>query len=80
VASINLGMRDFIVAAVSFAAASAAAGLISMRRPIGTKPISDCEANCIRDNPDDTQARLNCMLKCVADGKLSFADVLTRNR
>ncbi len=33
------------------------------------KPLSPCEQKCISDNPNDTQARLNCMLKCVADGK-----------
>lgn len=34
-----------------------------------TKPLSDCESKCVKDNPNDTEARLNCMLKCIADGK-----------
>lgn len=34
-----------------------------------TKPLSSCEAKCVKDNPKDIKARLDCMLKCVADGK-----------
>lgn len=34
---------------------------------LGIRPISDCEAGCLKIK--DTQARLNCMLKCIADGK-----------
>jgi muconolactone delta-isomerase len=40
------------------------------------EPISDCEAQCIKDHPNDTQKRLNCMLKCVADGKVAVGRVI----
>jgi hypothetical protein len=33
-----------------------------------TTPISKCEQNCIATHPNDTKARLDCMLKCIASG------------
>jgi hypothetical protein len=70
-------MRDLLVACVAGAAAAATTTVLSRRAaPGGTKPLSQCEQDCIKNNPDDVQARLNCMLKCIADGKISFASVL----
>jgi muconolactone delta-isomerase len=40
------------------------------------EPLSPCETKCIEDHPDDTEKRLNCMLKCVADGKVAVMRVL----
>ncbi len=36
---------------------------------LGVTPFSDCEVACLKIK--DTQARLNCMLKCIADGKMA---------
>jgi hypothetical protein len=38
----------------------------------GVRPLSNCEVNCMAAHPDNTEARLNCMLKCIADGKISI--------
>ena len=34
----------------------------------GVLPLSDCEVNCIKNNPNDPKKRLDCMLKCIASG------------
>jgi hypothetical protein len=69
----SISIRDLLVS-LSIAGAGAAASLIA-RRAInngnGATPLSPCEQDCIASHPDDTQTRLNCMLKCMADGKLS---------
>jgi flagellar biosynthesis protein FliP len=39
-------------------------------------PFSDCEIECLKKFPNDTEKRLNCMLKCTADGKVAVLRVL----
>ena len=73
--------RDLVILAASIIVAGTLAGVIAGRSAgqsvsLLTKPLSDCEAKCIKDFPDDTEKRLNCMLKCVADGKLQVQRVL----
>ena len=57
----RLAERD---AAVAFMATLNArlAGVV-----LGLRPFSDCEKKCLKIK--DTEKRLNCLLKCVADGK-----------
>lgn len=65
---------------IGAASLALAAGVVAvaLRQAGETRPISDCEKNCMAAHPDDLEARLSCMLKCVADGKLSLDDVFTR--
>jgi hypothetical protein len=72
-----LGLREAGLIALSAVISGVTATVIARRQQGGTtRPLSPCEKDCIGRHPDDTQARLNCMLKCIADGKVSFADVL----
>ena len=63
--------RNMIVIATSVLAAGVISSLVIgwFGQDPGLKPLSPCEANCIRDNSNDANKRLDCMLKCVADGK-----------
>lgn len=70
------GMQGVVVLVASAVIAGVTAGIVARRRGDGNRPLSTCEQDCIKNHPDDTQARLNCMLKCIADGKISFGDVL----
>ena len=44
-------------------------GASTIQDSVGVLPISTCESDCIKSHKNDPQARLNCMLKCIADGK-----------
>jgi hypothetical protein len=76
----RIGLRtlDLVAIAGSVIIGGAVAGYVAATiRAGGTRPISDCEKGCIDKFPNDTQARLDCMLKCIADGKIAIDRVLT---
>ncbi|MGH2429119.1 MAG: hypothetical protein ACRDGV_09620 [Candidatus Limnocylindria bacterium] len=76
-AETRIPTRDLIVMAGSVLVGGVVAGAVAAliaRQPV--KPFSDCETKCLQDFPDDTEKRLNCMLKCVADGNLAVQRVL----
>ena len=75
--SFGFQRRDLVVSAVSVFVAGVAASFMARRiAGNGTKPFSKCEKKCLDDFPDDTEKRLNCMLKCVADDEAVFQRVI----
>lgn len=75
-------VRDVLVVGLASVVAGLTAGVVTRRAvaPGGIRPLSQCEQDCIQNNPDDAEARLNCMLKCIADGKISLSAVLDPRR
>jgi hypothetical protein len=61
----RLAERDAVVAFIARVNSSLADTVL------GVRPFSDCEKGCLKIR--DTQERLNCMLKCIADGKIAIA-------
>jgi hypothetical protein len=66
----GIKMRDIVIIAASIMVAGALAGIFGglFAGEDSPRPISKCEKSCI-DAHTDTEQRLNCMLKCIADGK-----------
>ncbi len=73
---IGFRTRDLGIMAASIILAGGLAGVVSGRSAGQLKPFSDCEVQCLRNNPNDTEKRLNCMLNCIADGKFEVQRVL----
>lgn len=57
----KIAERDAVMAYIANVTARLSATLTD------AKPFSDCEQKCLKI--DDTKQRLDCMLKCIADGK-----------
>jgi len=72
----GLHARDLVALFGSAVIAGATAAVVARRLGGDATPLSECEQKCIREHPDDTQARLNCMLKCTSDGKISVQRVM----